>query len=104
MATGSTAVANCSGWTPRRTGAEEYVKGYVEYFRSLGAVFLRMDFLAFYETGYDQSEGTVGVAHGRDSYVQALRWMREAPAARSSSASSCPICSITARPSVSTGT
>jgi hypothetical protein len=61
-----------------KDGAEEYVKGYVEYFRSVGAVFLRMDFLAWYEVGFDQSEGTVGVAHGRESYVQALRWMHEA--------------------------
>jgi hypothetical protein len=61
-----------------RDGAEEYVKGYVAYFRQLGAVFLRIDFLAWYETGFDQSEGTVGVAHGRDSYLQALGWMREA--------------------------
>jgi alpha-glucosidase len=60
-----------------RDGAEEYVKGYVEYFRRLGVVFLRIDFLAWYEVGYDQSEGTVGVAHGRDSYLQALEWMRE---------------------------
>ena len=61
-----------------RDGAEEYVKGYVAYFRQLGAVFLRIDFLAWYEAGFDQSEGTVGVAHGRDSYLQALEWMREA--------------------------
>jgi alpha-glucosidase len=61
-----------------RDGAEEYVKGYVEYFRQLGATFLRIDFLAWYEVGFDQSEGTVGVAHGRDSYLQALAWMREA--------------------------
>ena len=61
-----------------RDGAEEYVKGYVDYFRQLGAVFLRIDFLAWYETGFDQSEGTVGVAHGRESYLQALQWMREA--------------------------
>ena len=61
-----------------RDGAEEYVKGYVSYFRELGCVFLRMDFLAWYEVGFDQSEGTVGVAHGRDSYLQALEWMREA--------------------------
>ena len=61
-----------------RDGAEEYVKGYVEHFRQLGAVFLRIDFLAWYETGFDQSEGTVGAAHGRDSYLQALKWMREA--------------------------
>jgi alpha-glucosidase len=61
-----------------RDGAEEYVKGYVEYFRQLGAVFLRIDFLAWYEVGFDQSEGTVGVAHGRDAYLRALGWMREA--------------------------
>ncbi len=61
-----------------RDGAEEYVKGYVTYFRELGAIFLRIDFLAWYEVGFDQSEGTVGVAHGRDSYLQALSWMREA--------------------------
>jgi alpha-glucosidase len=61
-----------------RDGAEEYVKGYVEYFRQLGAVFLRMDFLAWYEVGFDQGEGTVGVAHGRESYLQALEWMSEA--------------------------
>jgi alpha-glucosidase len=60
-----------------RDGAEEYVKGYVAYFRDLGATFLRIDFLAYYETGFDQNDGTVGVNHGRDSYLQALRWMRE---------------------------
>ena len=61
-----------------KDGAEEYVKGYVEYFADLGAVFLRIDFLSYYETGFDQSEGTVGVAHGRDAYVDALRWISEA--------------------------
>jgi hypothetical protein len=61
-----------------RDGAQEYVKGYVAYFRQLGAVFLRIDFLAWYEVGFDHIGGTVGVAHGRDRYLQALRWMREA--------------------------
>jgi alpha-glucosidase len=61
-----------------RDGAEEYVKGYVAYFRQLGAVFLRIDFLAYYETGFDQNDGTVGVNHGRVSYLRALQWMREA--------------------------
>jgi len=61
-----------------RDGAEEYVKGYVTYFREIGATFLRIDFLAWYELGFDQSEGYVGVAHGREAYVQALAWMREA--------------------------
>ena len=61
-----------------RDGAEEYVKGYVAYFRDLGATFFRIDFLAYYETGFDQNDGTVGVAHGRDSYLQTLEWMSEA--------------------------
>ena len=61
-----------------RDGAEEYVKGYVGYFRSLGAALLRIDFLAWFEVGYDQSEGTTGFAHGRDAYLLALSWMREA--------------------------
>jgi hypothetical protein len=61
-----------------KDGAEEYVKGYVEYFANLGAVYLRIDFLSYYETGFDQSEGTVGIAHGRESYINALRWISEA--------------------------
>ena len=61
-----------------RDGAEEYVKGYVAYFRDLGATFLRIDFLAWYENGYDQSGATPGRAHGRDSYLQALEWMSDA--------------------------
>jgi hypothetical protein len=61
-----------------RDGAEEYVKGYVEYFRSAGAVLLRIDFLAWYEAGWDQSRVTTGVAHGSDAYQTALGWIREA--------------------------
>ena len=61
-----------------RDGAEEYVKGYVEYFRKLGAVFLRVDFLGWYEMGFDQSEGTVGVGARPDKFVTGLSWMRQA--------------------------
>ncbi len=61
-----------------RDGAEEYVKGYVTYFRELGAAMLRIDFLGWYEIGFDQSEGTVCMAHGREAYASALRWMHEA--------------------------
>jgi glucan 1,6-alpha-isomaltosidase len=61
-----------------KDGAEEYVKGYVEYFRSLGVTFLRIDFLGWYEIGYDQAGYTPGRAHGRESYVQALQWMHDA--------------------------
>jgi hypothetical protein len=61
-----------------RDGAEEYVKGYVDYFRQMGAAMLRIDFLGWYEIGYDQSEGTVCMAHGHEAYATALRWMHEA--------------------------
>lgn len=61
-----------------RDGAEEYVKGYVQYFRDLGASMLRIDFLGWYEIGYDQSEGTVCQASGRETYATVLRWMNEA--------------------------
>jgi hypothetical protein len=61
-----------------RDGAEEYVKGYVNYFRELGAAMLRIDFLGWYEIGYDQSGSTECMAHGREAYVAALQWMRQA--------------------------
>ncbi len=61
-----------------RDGAEEYVKGYVAYFRDMGAAMLRIDFLGWYEIGFDQGDGTVCMAHGRESYTTALRWMHEA--------------------------
>ncbi|WP_052702945.1 carbohydrate-binding protein [Paenibacillus beijingensis] len=73
-----------------KPGAEEYVKGYVNYFKSIGAKFLRVDFLSWYENG---KEGTTPLTckkdengngygqqkdHGRANYETALRWMSEA--------------------------
>lgn len=61
-----------------KDGAEEYVKGYVEYFKKAGARYLRVDFLSWYESGWEQNLGTVGIAHGSENYATALRWMSEA--------------------------
>ncbi|HET9648384.1 MAG TPA: CBM35 domain-containing protein [Microlunatus sp.] len=61
-----------------RPGAKEYVQGYIRYFADLGVPYLRIDFLSWYETGTDSGLGTVGVAHGRENYLTALRWMNEA--------------------------
>jgi hypothetical protein len=61
-----------------RPGAEQYVKGYVKYYADMGIKFLRVDFLAWYETGFDHYLGRVGVPHSHQDYVTALRWMREA--------------------------
>ena len=62
-----------------KDGAKEYIQGYVRYFKKLGVPFLRVDFLAWYESGYDQNVGaSVGVAHGSENYATALSWMSEA--------------------------
>lgn len=60
-----------------KPGAEEYVKGYVRYFKNMGVKFLRIDFLSWYETGTDNGN-KVGKGHGTDRYETALRWMKEA--------------------------
>jgi hypothetical protein len=61
-----------------RPGAQEYVKGYVQYYADMGVKFLRVDFLSWYESGYDRNVGTVGLSHPLAYYENALRWMREA--------------------------
>lgn len=61
-----------------RPGAEQYVKGYVQHYANMGIKYLRVDFLSWFETGYDRNLGTVGPARTREQYEKALRWMREA--------------------------
>ncbi len=60
-----------------RPGAEEYVKGYIQYYADMGVRYLRVDFLSWFESGVDK--GTiVGPDRPHEYYVTALRWMREA--------------------------
>jgi hypothetical protein len=61
-----------------RAGAEQYVKGCVQHYADMGIRYLRVDFLSWFETGYDRNLGTVGPARPREYYETALRWMREA--------------------------
>lgn len=61
-----------------RPGAEAYVKGHVAHFAAMGIDFLRVDFLSWFETGYDRNLGVVGTSRPREHYETALRWMREA--------------------------
>lgn len=61
-----------------RPGAEEYVKGYVQHFADMGVTYLRVDFLSWFEDGYDKNLGTVGVNRPHSEYETALRWMKEA--------------------------
>ncbi|MCX6934915.1 MAG: hypothetical protein NTZ01_01760, partial [Verrucomicrobia bacterium] len=65
-----------------RPGAEAYVKGYVKYFADMGIDYLRVDFLSWYESGWDRYLGSpvpMTRPGGHPSeYATALRWMREA--------------------------
>ncbi len=61
-----------------RPGAEEYVKGCIQHYADMGIRYLRVDFLSWFETGYDRNMGTVGPSRPHEYYVTALRWMREA--------------------------
>lgn len=62
-----------------KPGAEEYVKGYIKFYADMGVEYLRVDFLSWYEDGWDKNIGEVGRT-GRpiEHYQTALRWMREA--------------------------
>ncbi|HEY0947494.1 MAG TPA: chitobiase/beta-hexosaminidase C-terminal domain-containing protein [Opitutaceae bacterium] len=61
-----------------RPGAEEYVKGYVQHYADMGVKYLRVDFLSWFEDGFDKNLGRVGPERPRADYEKALRWMKEA--------------------------
>ena len=61
-----------------RPGAQEYVKGYVQHYADMGVKYLRVDFLSWYESGWDRNIGTVGPVRPLTYYQNALQWMREA--------------------------
>jgi alpha-glucosidase len=58
--------------------AEKYLKGYIDFFANQGASYLRVDFLSWYESGYDKGLGQIGTGHTREQYRKALQWMDEA--------------------------
>lgn len=60
-----------------RPGAKEYVQGYVRYFIECGVEFLRIDFISWYEDGFDKGK-KIGRNHGSESYRKTLEWIREA--------------------------
>lgn len=61
-----------------KPGAEEYVKGYIQYYADMGIKYLRVDFLSWFEDGFDRNMGTVGIKRPRADYEKALKWMKEA--------------------------
>lgn len=60
-----------------RPGAEEWVRGYVDHFAEMGVKYLRVDFMSWYEDGYDKGFGKVGPDRPDWMYPTALRWIRE---------------------------
>ncbi len=61
-----------------RDGAEEYVKGNIQHWADMGIRFLNVDFLSWFEDGYDKNMGDVGPDRPREHYETAMRWMFEA--------------------------
>lgn len=67
-----------------RPGAEQYIKGYVQHYADMGVKYLRVDFLSWFESGYDRNVGNVGpdrrnsYINGLSYYETAIKWMREA--------------------------
>lgn len=60
-----------------RSGAKEYVQGYVKYFIDCHVTFLRIDFLSWYEDGMDKGK-QIGRNHGSANYRKVLEWIKEA--------------------------
>jgi hypothetical protein len=58
-----------------KPGAEQFVKGYVDYFASQGVKYLRVDFVSTYECGCNQGR-MVGKPHEK-YYANVLKWTYE---------------------------
>ena len=58
-----------------RPGAKAYIDGFFKHYHDLGVDFIRMDFLSWYEDGFDRNMGRVGRGYGRDSYQLALQYI-----------------------------
>ena len=62
-----------------KPGAEEYVKGYIKFYADMGVEYLRVDFLSWYEDGWDKNLGVLGKTDRPiEHYQTALKWMGEA--------------------------
>lgn len=59
-------------------GAEQYIKGYIQYYADMGVKYFRVDFLSWFENGQDRYLGRVGPNRPRQHYLTALKWMKEA--------------------------
>lgn len=62
-------------------GAKEYIDGFFKHYKELGVEYIRMDFLSWYEDGFDRGmndfwgNGIVGRGYGRECYDKALEYI-----------------------------
>lgn len=56
-------------------GAEEYIDGFFKHFSEMGIDYIRIDFLGWYEDGYERTMGKVGKGYGRETYEKALQYI-----------------------------
>ncbi|HJD75244.1 MAG TPA: glucan 1,6-alpha-isomaltosidase [Bacteroides reticulotermitis] len=56
-------------------GAKEYIDGFFKHYKEMGVEYIRMDFLSWYETGYDRGLGVVGRGYGKECYEKALEYI-----------------------------
>lgn len=60
-----------------RPGAREYIDGFFKYYSDMGVDYIRIDFLSWFETGYDMWLGQMNRGQGREAYETALQWIRQ---------------------------
>ncbi len=80
---GSLNIPNDKDWwfkwaVPERPGCKEFIDGFFKHYKELGIEYIRIDFLSWFEDGYDRNLGTVGRGYGRESYARALKYISEA--------------------------
>lgn len=62
-------------------GAKEYIDGFFKHYKELGIEYIRMDFLSWYEDGFDRGmneywgNGIVGRGYGKECYDKALEYI-----------------------------
>ena len=57
-------------------GAKEYIGGLLKHFKEVGADFVRIDYLSYYEDGYDRNT-IVGKGYGRQNYADMLAFVAQ---------------------------
>lgn len=59
-------------------GAKDYIDGWFKHYADLGVEYVFMDFMDWYENGYDEMRGYVSCGYGRERFELGLSYMAEA--------------------------